>query len=80
MESIGVYKVPYSLGEAYQVCWEGASSCEEGKGILWLWGRIYPSILMLFGRISNGEKEKGTEVLGKKIRFKKLGVGKNIKL
>ena len=23
-----------------QVCWERISSCEDGKGMLWLWGRI----------------------------------------
>ena len=35
----GVIKVP-SGGSLFQVCWEGILSCEEGKGISWLWGRI----------------------------------------
>ena len=42
---------------------------------------IFPKILKLFGRISSGEKGKGTEISGKKIKIKnEMGVGKNIKL
>ena len=41
---VGVYKVPSIHaawgGEVYQVCWGRISSCEEGKGISGLWGRI----------------------------------------
>jgi len=41
---------------------------------------IFPIILRLFGRISSGEEGKGMEMLGKKIKILKMGVGKNIKL
>ena len=37
-------------------------------------------ILRLFGRLSIGEEGKGTEIMGKKIKFLKTRVGKNIKL
>ena len=30
----------YLPGDVYQVCWGRISSCEEGKGISWLLGRI----------------------------------------
>ena len=37
-------------------------------------------IIRLQGRLSSGEEGKGTEILGKKIKFfKKTRVGKNIK-
>ena len=65
----GVYKIPYSPlpwgeGEVYQVCGGRISSCEEGKGISRLWGKIkrgrgsyfiFPMILWLLGRISRAE-------------------------
>ena len=41
---------------------------------------IFPLIFRLLGRISGGEKEKGTDISGKKSRFKERGMGKNIKL
>ena len=40
---------------------------------------IFPIIFRLLGRISSGEKGKGMEVLRKKIKILKNGVGKNIK-
>ena len=70
-----MYKVPY---------------CEDGKRISWLgkeyilekreYGHniIFPIILRLLGRISSGEEGKVTEILGKIIKIKKMGVGKNI--
>ena len=42
-QKAGVYKVPYSpLGEGgvYEVCWGRILSCEEGKGISLMRGRI----------------------------------------
>ena len=41
---------------------------------------IFPIISRLLGSISSGLVVKGTEILGKKSRLKKIGVGKNIKL
>ena len=57
----GLYKVSYSGGGGvYQFCWGRISSCEEGKRISKLWGRIRHEsniilILKLLGRISSGE-------------------------
>ena len=77
-----MYKVHYS--GVYQVCLGRlCCSCEEGKGISCLLGSIQygkkgkekqyhlPIICRLLKRISSGEKVKGTDILGKKIKFVK---------
>ena len=50
-----------------------------GKNITWKMGsnNTFPLIWALFGRISE-EKWKGTDISGRKSRFKKMGMGKNI--
>ena len=57
-----------------------------------MWGRIKRGkresgsyifvsyILRLLGRTSNGEEGKGPKNFGKKMKIKKVGMGKNIKL
>ena len=57
------------------------SSCEEGKGISCLWGKIkhgkkengsninFPIIFGLLKIIISGETEKGIKILGKKIKI-----------
>ena len=47
---------------------------ERGRGS----NMIFPIIFRLLERLSS--VEKGAEILGRKQRFKKIGVGKNIKL
>ena len=75
---------PPGLGEDYQVCWGRISSCEEGKGISWLFRRIYGKMGMgkwkqyhlLFnieavgGKISSWAEGKET-ILGKTIKILK---------
>ena len=62
------------VGEEYQVLrgggYHGCGKRERESNI------IFPMILRLFGRISNGEEGKGEE----NQDFKNLRVGKNIKL
>jgi len=81
------YPPPPGLGEVYQVCWGGISSCDEGKEYqdcgeeyyIEIRERgsniIFPIILRLLGRISSGEDGKKTGILGKKINIIINGVG-----
>ena len=79
--SPGVYRV------LYQVCLGRISSCEEGKGISWLWqgydretrergsNIIFPMISRLLVRIPREEEGMRIGILGKKIKILKYGVG-----
>ena len=76
----GGVKFITSVGEEYQVVKRG----NENHG---LWGKsivekrlrgsniICSIILRLLGRISSGIKGKGTDISGRKSRFKKIGFG-----
>ena len=59
----------YGYGEEYNM-----KKRERGRKI------IFPVIYRLLGRISSEKKGKWSEFWGRKSRFLKLGVGKNIKL
>ena len=73
----------------YHVYLGRTSSCFEGEGISWLWGKIYvekrergsniifPLIFGLFGRISMGKR---ANIFWNKIKILKMGAGKNIRL
>ena len=60
---------PLGGGLVYQVCWGRISSCEEGKGISWLWGRI------LRWEKGNGKQYHlpfNIEAIGKNIKWGKV--------
>ena len=67
--NIGVYKVPYSLIPYLLFLIKSAmrknKTYERGKQYNLLYN------IDAIGRISSGEKGKGTEILGKKIKIKK---------
>ena len=87
-----MYKVPYKVGEEYQVCWGRVSSCEEGnimaagKIIMWKKGKgkqyHLPYNIEAVGKNIKWESvmRKGTEIWERKLRFKKKIMGKNINL
>ena len=67
--------------EDYQVVKRGGEchSCGEEYNVIKrvrVSNIIFPLILRLLGRISNGEEGKETEILGKKIKIKKWGWGR----
>ena len=79
-----MYKVPYStsgvgglsslLGKEYQVVKRQGNIMAEGKNITWVKRErgsniIIPIMLRLWRRISNEEKGKESEILGKKIKI-----------
>ena len=89
-----MYIVPYpppflggfftSVGEEYQVvkrrrecqcCGEEYNMIKRERGSI----IVFPIILRLLGRISGLEEGKGTEILGRKLKFYNMWVVKNIK-